>query len=330
MKHISILVLEPEPNIISIVACYRAFIRVNQCLADTGKKPLFNIQLVSISRCIEMDNGLISLRPHADLHQVKKTSIILIPDLTWNFSAALTANAEVIPWIVRQYKQGAEVASMCTGGFLLASTGLLDGRSCSTHWMVTNLFRKMFPEVRTVIEKIITDEHGLYTFGGAFSFLQLILYLIEKYCGRETALYCASIWTVDIDDNHQSPFTMFAALKDHQDEEIKQVQLYIERNVGEKISIGELATKFAISRRNFDRRFVKATFNTPVEYVQCVKVEAAKKALETSRKTVSEVMYGVGYTDMKAFREIFKKITGFSPLEYRNKYNKEAFNAGKE
>jgi transcriptional regulator GlxA family with amidase domain len=96
------------------------------------------------------------------------------------------------------------------------------------------------------------------------------------------------------------------------------------RKVHEKIAVEEISSKFSVGRRSFDRRFIKATENTPVEYSQRVRVESAKKAFETSRKTVTEVMYEVGYTDSKAFREVFKKITGMSPLNYKNKYNKEA------
>jgi transcriptional regulator GlxA family with amidase domain len=244
--------------------------------------------------------------------------------MSWNFAKVIESNRQLAAWIVDRYKQGAEVASVCTGGFLLASTGLLKGRNCSTHWQAADDFRKMFPDVNLVVEKIITDEHGIYTNGGAFSFLHLLLYLIEKYCGRETAIYCAKFFEVDIDRHSQAAFMMFTGQKDHQDEEIKQAQPYIENNADKKISMEELASRFNIGRRNFDRRFIKATFNTPVEYLQRVKIEAAKKALETSRRTISEVMYEVGYSDPKAFREVFKKITGLSPLDYRNKYNKEA------
>ena len=105
---------------------------------------------------------------------------------------------------------------------------------------------------------------------------------------------------------------------------VKKAQAYIEKNLGEKISVEHMSSKFAVGRRNFDRRFIKATGNTPVEYSQRVKIESTKKAFETSRKTINEVMYEVGYSDVKAFREVFRKITGMSPLEYKGKYNKEA------
>jgi transcriptional regulator GlxA family with amidase domain len=230
----------------------------------------------------------------------------------------------LIDWIEKQYKQGAEVASICSGAFLLASSGLLDGKNCSTHWSVADNFRIMFPDINLQTDRLITDENGIYTNGGAFSFLNLVIYLIEKYYDRQTAIYCSKVFQIEIDRQSQSAFTIFTGQKQHGDEVVQKAQAYIESNLDEKISVENLSARFAVGRRNFDRRFIKATGNTPLEYSQRVKIESAKKALETSRKTINEVMYEVGYSDVKAFREVFRKITGISPLVYRNKYNKEA------
>jgi len=234
------------------------------------------------------------------------------------------ANAGLIDWIEKQYKHGAEIASICTGAFLLASSGLLDGKNCSTHWAVADNFRAMFPKVNLQTDKLITDENGIYTNGGAYSFLNLVIYLVEKYYDRQTAIFCSKVFQIEIDRQSQSAFTIFTGQKLHGDEMVKKAQAYIESKVDEKISVEDLSSRFAVGRRNFDRRFIKATGNTPVEYSQRVKIESAKKAFETSRKTINEVMYEVGYSDVKAFREVFRKITGMSPLEYRGKYNKEA------
>jgi transcriptional regulator GlxA family with amidase domain len=181
----------------------------------------------------------------------------------------------------------------------------------------------MFPEVGLITEKIITDEQGIYTSGGAFSYLNLILYLIEKYAGRDMAILAAKVFAIEIERNDQLSFTIFMGQKEHEDEPIKKAQELIEDNYKEKITVEELAEKLALGRRNLERRFKKATSNTVTEYIQRVKIEAAKKSLETSRMNINEVMYEVGYSDTKAFRNIFKKFTGLSPIEYRNKYNKE-------
>ena len=223
-----------------------------------------------------------------------------------------------------QYKNGGEVASLCTGAFILAAGGLLDGRQCSTHWGSADVFERMFPKVNLAIEKIVTDEHGLYTTGGALSSMNLVLHIIEKYYDRDTAIYIAKVFEIDLERNSQSAFVIFSGQKNHDDKEIGKAQLFIEKNISDRIIVEKLSAKYSIDRRNFDRRFKKATGNSPLEYMQRVKIEAAKKWLETSRKTVSEVMYDVGYSDVKAFREVFRKITGLSPIEYRSKYNKEA------
>jgi transcriptional regulator GlxA family with amidase domain len=199
----------------------------------------------------------------------------------------------------------------------------LKDRICSTHWVVEDAFRKMFPDVKLQPGKLITDEKGIYTNGGAFSFLNLVIYLVEKYYDRQTAIFCSKIFQIDIDRNSQSAFTIFSTEKDHQDELVKKAQDLIEHNRDQNLSFQEMADDFAISRRNFDRRFYNATGFTPGEYRQRVKVERAKKAFESSRKHINEVMYDVGYTDSKAFREVFKSITGMTPVEYKNKYNKE-------
>ena len=184
-----------------------------------------------------------------------------------DIQSALETNRDFIPWILKKYKNGAEVASLCIGAFILASTGLLNGRKCATHWMAANQFRKMFPDVDLVTEQIITDEQGLYSSGGAFSYMNLILYLIEKYAGREIAILSAKVFAIEIDRHSQSPFIMFQGQKEHDDVEILKAQEFIEKNYQDKMTVDQLAGKFAIGRRSFERRFKRATNNTVVEYI---------------------------------------------------------------
>jgi transcriptional regulator GlxA family with amidase domain len=240
-----------------------------------------------------------------------------------NLQKAVEDNKEFVPWILEQYKQGAEIASLCLGAFLLAATGLLEGRKCATHWLAAQAFRQMFPDVNLVEDKIITAEEGIYSSGGAYSSLNLILYLVEKYAGREAAVFCSKAFQIDIQRNSQSPFMIFKGQKAHEDEPVKKAQEFIETNFQNKITVDELASMLAVSRRNLERRFKKATANTVVEYIQRVKIEAAKQSLESSRENVNEVMYKVGYSDPKAFRTTFKRITGLSPVQYRNRYNRQ-------
>lgn len=324
MKHLTILVPEGANNLSSIVGAYKLFTRANAYRREKGKKELLKIQLAGISKKVNFYEGLFSVQPEISISAIRKTDLIIIPSLNHNYHDSVKGNRKMIDWIGKQYRNGAEVASICTGAFLLAATGLLDGKNCSTHWAAADNFRMLFPEVKLQTDRLITDENGIYTNGGAYSFLNLLIYLVEKYYDRSTAIFCAKVFQIEMDRNSQSAFSIFTGQKSHGDEMVKKAQAYIERNLHEKISVEEMSSRFSVGRRNFDRRFIKATGNTPGEYSQRVKVESAKKFFENSRKTISEVMYEVGYSDVKAFREVFRKITGMSPLEYRNRYNKEA------
>jgi len=301
----------------------RFFYPCRQVLVEQGKAPLFKVELAGVSKETEVGNGLLTIRPQIHISSIRKTDLIIIPSVSHDFDKLAESNALLMDWMVDQYKNGAEVASMCTGAFMLASSGLLDGKSCSIHWNSVNKLKDLFPKVSVKRDKLITDEQGIYTNGGAYSFLNLLIYLIEKYYDRQTAIYCSKIFQVEIDRQTQSAFTIFTGQKSHGDEVVRQAQAYLEDNFYEKISVEDLSQRFAVGRRNFDRRFIKATGNTPIEYLQRVKIESAKKAFETTRKNINEVMYDVGYSDVKAFRETFRKITGMSPLEYKHRYNKE-------
>jgi transcriptional regulator GlxA family with amidase domain len=322
MKHISILVPN-EAVPAAIVDPRYMFTAVNQFFRQADREPVFEVELVGLSKHVPLNNGVFSVNVDKTLSEVKKTDLVIVPAISGDIKSALDVNAGFVPWIVDQYNRGAEVASLCLGAFLLASTGLLSGRKCSTHWLFANEFREMFPDVVLTDGSIVTEEHGIYSSGGAASYWNLLLHLIEKYTNREMAIRASKFFAIEIDRRSQSPFIMFNGQKKHEDEPIRQAQEFIEKNVTEKISVEELALRFAIGRRHFERRFKKATNNTPVEYIQRVKIEAAKKDLESGRKTVNEVMYDVGYSDIKAFRTVFKKITGLSPVEYRNRYTKE-------
>ncbi|MEQ9166395.1 MAG: helix-turn-helix domain-containing protein [Fulvivirga sp.] len=323
MKNVSILV--PESCVMQAVADPRyLFTAVNQFLNISGRPPLFNVELVGLNKEVQLNEGIFTVHMDRCISEVDKTDLIFIPALFGDMETAIKANEELVPWIVDQYQKGAEVASLCVGAFLLASTGLLDGKKCSTHWGFANEFRELFPKVEVVDGSIITEEVRLYSSGGANSYWNLLLHLVEKYTDRETAILASKYFAIDIDRDNQAAFAMFKGQKNHNDVEVLQTQEFIENNITERLSVDDLAESVAMNRRSLERRFKKATNNTVLEYIQRVKIEAAKRSFESSRKNISEVMYDVGYTDSKAFRMVFKKITGLTPAEYRNKYNKMA------
>jgi transcriptional regulator GlxA family with amidase domain len=322
MKKVSILV--PEMAVLAAVGDPRyIFMSVNDFLIAEGKPALFDVQLVGMSKEVRLHGSAFSVHPDALIDEVRQTDLVFIPALNGDMAAALEKNKGFIPWIKSQYESGAEVASLCIGAFLLAQTGLLDGKKCSTHWIYANEFRERFPNVELVDGSIVTEESGIYSSGGATSYWNLLLYLVEKYTDRATAIRASKFFAIDIDRNSQSAFMMFQGQKNHDDGEILKAQDFIEQNFANRITIDKLADISAMGRRTFERRFRKATNNTVMEYLQRVKIEAAKRSFESSRKNIHEVMYDVGYTDTKAFRVVFRKITGLTPIEYRNKYNKQ-------
>ncbi|MBS1597006.1 MAG: helix-turn-helix domain-containing protein [Bacteroidetes bacterium] len=321
MKHISILI--PKKAILgSLEGSRQLLTQVNQFFLARNEPAPFQVQLVGLTKETQLSGGCFTANADVLMNDVKKTDLIIIPAFDGDIATALEANKNFFPWLVQQHHAGAEIASLCMGAFILAATGLLDGKKCATHWMAANAFQKMFPDVDLVTEKIITDEQGLYSSGGAFSYLNLILYLIEKHAGREMAVLAAKVFAIELNRETQLSFMIFQGQKEHEDVEVKKAQEFIEQNYQEKITVDELTSKFSVGRRNFERRFKKATSNTVIEYIQRVKIEAAKISLESSRENVNEVMYKVGYTDNKAFRNTFKKITGLSPIQYRSKYNR--------
>ena len=320
MFHISILILN-NAGVGSITDSVEVFEKVNAFYREDGKQAPFNIQLVGFSEEVKFNKGKYSIRPDVYFESVKKTDLIIIPSFTGYANSATYLNKDCCTWISNAYKAGAEIAGLSTGAFLLAFTGILNGKQCTTHWAYANEFRYFYPAVTVVDEKVITDQDGLYTSGGSNAYWNLLIYLVEKYTNRQIAIRTAKYFVIDLDRSNQSPFIIFQGLKDHDDEIILKAQDFIEQNYLEKISVDQIAAKYFVSRRTFERRFKKATRNTVSEYIQRVKMEAAKKQLEIGRKTINEIMYEVGYSDIQAFRELFKRISGMTPNDYRLKYN---------
>jgi transcriptional regulator GlxA family with amidase domain len=322
MKKVSILVPEGTA-VVAVTGPLDILMQAGKywmSLDHSRKKPFFEIELVSLGRAPVKSLSEYLITCNTWVEKVKKTNLILIPSLPGEYRKQIKSNAKFIKLMQDQYKKGAEIASFCTGSFLLAATGLLKGKKASTHWMASREFRELFPDVELVSDKIIVDEGRLYSSGGAVSFLNLTLYLIEKYCGRETAIFISKSMLIDMQKAPQNAYAIFSGQKDHNDEIILKVQLYIENNTEKKLSIDDLASVAFLSRRSLIRRFINATGNSPKEYIQRAKVEEARRMLEFGNETMQEIFNKVGYDDHVTFRKIFKKYTGLLPSEYRNKF----------
>lgn len=322
--HIAVFV--PEHGVIEAVTPpFRTFHTANEFLSTFGKKPIFEVEYVGLKEYIPANNGEYTIKTNRHLADLEQTDLLIIPPTFGDLSKGIEANAEAIPYFKKLYEKGSSLASLCVGAFLLAETGLLAGKKCSTHWAHINEFKERYPNVEVEDGAIITEHENIYSSGGASSLWNLILYLVEKYSDRETAVMISKYFALDIGRDSQSQFAIFKGQRNHNDADIQKVQDYIERNYTEKISIDSLANLINIGRRTFERKFKEATNNTPVVYLQRVRIEAAKKYFEASRKNVSEIMFDVGYTDTKSFRDTFKKITGLTPIEYRNKFAKMSY-----
>ncbi len=327
MKHVSILVPKSNAILSSVIGPYKIFKSVNDFILESGKsdRPFFDVNLVGIDKDTVLYDGAFSIHCDATIQDITKTDLIIIAAVKPNWIAeVIENNYAFIPWIKQQRSlHNAEVASLCLGAFILAETGLLDYKQCTTHWAGIDLLRQKYPQIEILPEKIVTEQDGIYSSGGAYSFLNLIIHLVHKFCGQDVAVYVSKLFEIDISRDNQNQFAIFKGQKEHGDTLIQRAQSFIENHVTEKISVEQLSNMLAISQRNFIRRFKKATANTPLEYIQRVKVEAAKHSLEATQKTINEIMFSVGYSDTKAFRSLFKRYTGLTPMAYKNKYNRE-------
>jgi transcriptional regulator GlxA family with amidase domain len=250
--------------------------------------------------------------------------LVIIPAMRFDkIDVVMNREKRLVRWLQDQYVQGAELASICVGAFLLASTGLLTGKKATTNWLFADLFRKKFPYVQLEDDKVIVDQGRLYSCGGAFSFTSFMIYLIEKFCGHEEAITASKILMINVHEQPQSTFSIFKFQHEHADDIIEKSQLYIEKNYRQPLTLEDLAGRSNMSVRNFIRRFEQATTNTPFEYLQRVRVEAAKKFLETRKDGVEQVASRCGYEDVDYFRKIFKRYVSMTPKAYQEKYGRK-------
>lgn len=319
MKNVSILPLY-DATMNSIDSSHQLFSRVNDFMQYQGKPPFYNVEIVGLAKQTALSKGRYIIEADKTMQDIEKTDVIVLPLLCGDFKKAIGENAAYNDWLIDQYHKGAEIVCLCVGSFYLASTGLLDGRKCAVHWAARNEFREMFPHINLIDDTIITDERGIYTCGGGYSYLNLLLYILEKHLGRDISILASKMFEIDIERKTQNPYIIFIGQKKHGDALVLAAQESIEQDPTATFTVDGICESLNVGRRTFERRFKKCTGNSIVEYIQRVKVEYAKKHLEGGRKTINEIIYEAGYNDVDAFRKIFRRITDLSPAEYRKKY----------
>ncbi len=282
--------------------------------------PLFHLQTASMGgQQITCSSGL-RLTPDKKLDEVTDPQLIVVPGFMFNILGVLPSLGEMIEWLQVQHQQGSYIASMCTGAFVTAQAGLLDGRNATTHWLFGEQFARSFPKVKLQIERTVTDDGQLLCSGGSTSGSDLLLHLVRKFSSPQLAAECAKKLLVDTSERSQTPYSSTTFKKNHTDADILKIQIWLENRIGQNILMEQVADEFGLSMRNFIRRFKEATEQTPIEYLQNLRLEKAKFLLESSQQAFDQITLQVGYEDGNSFRRLFKQRVGLTPSEYRKKF----------
>ena len=320
MKQVGLLIPH-QYKLLSIAAILDVFESVNKFCREHDQSVPFSISLIQPTGFSTNDIHLLFGYQPQSITTNLQQDLILIPAFTTDdMKQAIQENQSYIPWLQTQFKNGAEIATFCTGAFLLGSSGLLDGKTATTHVDACNAFAAAFPAVNLRADKTVTHDGRLYTSGGATSTFHLLLLLVQRHCGKAIAIRTAKVFAIDMDRHKQSYFSTFQPSRDHNDELVATAQQKIESCYHDTGTIEEMIKDIPSSRRNIVRRFKQVTGITPIEYLQQTRIEAAKKLLEQTGDQMAEVIFKSGYNDPKSFRKIFRKNVGMTPSEYRDKF----------
>ncbi len=326
MKHVTILGLSESSGtmITGPLDIFYLAGRLWNSIFGQKETPFFEVDIVNSDLQPIQCTGNLCILPHGKMTDIIKTDLILIPSIV-NLEETLLHHGDAIDWLKNQYAKGAQIAAMCTGTFFLAETGLLDHKTATTHWGFVDGFKKRYPKINLVPERLITDEGDIYCCGASNACFDLSLYLVQKIAGREVALKTAKVFICDMDRIHQSEWAVFRFQKSHKDDSVLKAQEIMEKTYADFNSIDNLANDVGMSRRSLERRFKSATGETPLRYLHRLRVEAAKRMIETQHFTFDEITYKVGYENTSYFRKVFTQLCHISPKTYRYKWGKVNF-----
>jgi transcriptional regulator GlxA family with amidase domain len=289
-------------------------------LTGARQTPRFRVTTASVDgRAVNCD-GPIRIQPDASLAEVRRTDLIFIPSTGLSQDDAVERNAPVVPWLRRWHRRGASIAGVCSGAGLIAATGLLDGKRATTHWGLAERFRREYPKVRWTPEMMVTEDRGFYCGGGVHAALDLALYLVERWCGHDLAVQTAKALLIETPRAWQAGFAIVPLKTEHNDPSIASAQEWLHENFHRTFTLDEQAKRVGMSLRNFVRRFKQATGDSPLAYLQKLRIAAAKRLLEGDHRGVQEISDAVGYQDAAFFRGLFVRHTGVSPAAYRRSF----------
>ena len=289
-------------------------------LVGKQQTPRFRVTTASANgKAVDCD-GFIQIKPNKAINDIRNADLIFIPTTGLSIDDVVERNAPVVPWLKHWHKRGAEIASVCSGVGLVAETGMLNGRRATTHWALAERFREKYPKVKWMPELMVTEDHGFYCGGGVHAALDLSLYLVEKFCGHDIAMQSAKAMLIDTPRAWQAGFAVVPLKTEHNDDSISTAQDWLHQNFHRPFPLDAPARRVGMSLRNFVRRFKQATGDSPLTYLQKLRIAAAKRLLENNHRTIQEISDAVGYQDVAFFRALFQRYTGSSPSGYREKF----------
>ncbi|WP_085727984.1 GlxA family transcriptional regulator [Pseudomonas sp. R37(2017)] len=256
-----------------------------------------------------------------DSHPAPERALVavLIPPSIGGFTEGL-ARQGLIRWLREQHAGGATLGGVCVGSILLAESGLLDGRSATTHWTSAKAFAERYPAIRLKADTPIVDDGDLITTAGLMAWSELGLRLVNRLLGPSIATSTARFLVVEHSDSASECGSNFAPILSHGDAAILKVQHWLQSTGATDVSLAAMAEKAGMEERTFLRRFRAATALKPTEYCQHLRVGKAREMLEFTNGTIDHIAWTVGYQDPGAFRATFKKITGLAPSDYRARF----------
>ena len=289
-------------------------------LTGVQTAPRFRVTTASVDgKAVNCDGG-IQIRPSLALCDVLKTDLIFVPTTGLSVDDVVERNAPIVPWLKRRSRRGVAVASVCSGVGLVAAAGLLDGRRATTHWGLAERFREKYPRVHWMPELMVTEDRDFYCGGGVNASLDLSIYLVERFCGHEVAMQTAKALLIETPRAWQSGFAIVPLKTDHTDDAIASAQEWMHKNFAKTFPLEDPARRVGMSIRNFVRRFKQATGDSPLAYLQKLRIAAAKRMLESNHSSMQEISDAVGYQDIAFFRALFQRHTGVSPSAYRDRF----------
>lgn len=283
-------------------------------------RPRFRVTMVSVDGApIESAYGL-KIQPDASIHDVSHADVVFVSASGPTPSQWIDRHRGVLPWLLDWRRRGAMLAGVCSGVAFLAEAGLLDGRRATTHWGVAEDFRHRYPDVDWHTDLLITEDQGLFCGGGVNASTDLSLYLVERLCGREVAIQCSKALILDMPRLHQSGYAFLPVARSHGDPRVRDVEEYLHANFRDCPPTEDVARQVGMSPRTLVRRFKAATGRVPGEYLQMIRVAAARQLLEDGEPSVQQAGLKVGYEDTAHFRRVFKRHSGLTPSAYRERF----------